>query len=108
LPLIGRWAPDLDLRTTAGATRLAQLTRTGRPLLVDLTDDAVLAEATAPWRDRVDCVLAKSADRAVTALLLRPDCYVAWASAAPRPDRHELDQLRTALANWFGAPAVST
>jgi hypothetical protein len=34
-----------------------------------------------------------------TALLVRPDGYVAWASSAPKPG---LDELRRALAQWFG------
>ncbi|MFD8526540.1 FAD-dependent monooxygenase [Streptosporangium canum] len=36
------------------------------------------------------------------ALLLRPDGYIAWASASPRPDSHEREFLRAALSRWFG------
>ncbi|MFC1432538.1 hypothetical protein ACEZDB_17975 [Streptacidiphilus sp. N1-3] len=104
-PLVGRFVPDLDLRLPTGETaRLAELIRTARPLLLDLTEGAVLAEELRPWLDRVDPVTAQphSPAPAFTALLLRPDCYVAWASASPRPDPADLDALRTAAQQWFG------
>lgn len=65
------------------------------------------AEALAAWSDRVDVVTARPQDPDVpaTALLLRPDTYVAWASAAPRPDGAELGALRDAASRWFGAVA---
>ncbi|WP_372516878.1 aromatic-ring hydroxylase C-terminal domain-containing protein [Mycobacterium szulgai] len=34
-----------------------------------------------------------------TAMLVRPDGYVAWASSEPEPDAGE---LRRVLARWFG------
>jgi 2-polyprenyl-6-methoxyphenol hydroxylase-like FAD-dependent oxidoreductase len=107
-PFAGRWAPDLVLHTGSGSVRLAELTRDGRPLLLDLTGSpgspaGSLAAAAEPWRDRVDVVTARCDDPAVTAMLLRPDCYVAW-SASGEPDR---DGLREALTRWFGAPALS-
>ncbi|MEU7855001.1 FAD-dependent oxidoreductase [Nonomuraea sp. NPDC049141] len=102
-PLTGRFAPDMELRTPSGPVRLAELTRTARPLLLDLTEDASLAETLAPWHDHVDIVTARPQTPAPTALLLRPDCYVAWASASPQPDPAELEALRAALRRWFGA-----
>ena len=103
-PLVGRFAPDLDLRIPTGKVRLAELTRPARPLLLDLTDDGSSARAAAPWRGRVDIVPAQPAatDPAATALLLRPDCYVAWASDAAHPEPAELEALRAALRRWFG------
>ncbi|GII29229.1 FAD-dependent monooxygenase [Planotetraspora mira] len=103
--LTGRWAPDLLLHTETGTVRLAELTRDARPLLLDLTDGGTLADSVAPWRDRVDVVTARCEDPNVTALLLRPDCYVAWASAAPGPDGRQREELRSALTRWFGHPA---
>ncbi|MCF6468437.1 FAD-dependent oxidoreductase [Nonomuraea sp. MG754425] len=102
-PLTGRFAPDLDLGTPAGPVRLAELTRTARPLLLDLTEEAVLAATPALRHDQVDVVTARSQPSAPTALLIRPDGYVAWASASPRPDPKEIETLRTALRRWFGA-----
>jgi hypothetical protein len=87
-------APDLDLRTQDGTVRLAELVRDAKPLLIDLTEDGSLAV------DGVDTVHA-TADTELTALLLRPDSYVAWASTDPRPDT---DSLRRAVDEWFGIP----
>lgn len=101
-PLVGRFAPDLELHTPTGPVRLAELTRTARPLLLDLTEGASLAETLALRLDEVDIVTARSPAPAPTALLLRPDCYVAWASASPRPDPMEIETLRAALQRWFG------
>ncbi|WP_240969338.1 FAD-dependent monooxygenase [Streptomyces sp. HNM0575] len=42
-----------------------------------------------------------------TALLLRPDCHVAWASSAARPGPGEREGLRAALARWFGPAAAA-
>ncbi|MER5390063.1 FAD-dependent monooxygenase [Saccharopolyspora sp. NPDC002686] len=82
-PLIGRWAPDLQVDTSAA-----------RPLLLDAT--GTLAEAAAGWSDRVDVVAVRSGLPAA-AMLLRPDCYIAWASDSP-----DHDSLREALTRWFG------
>lgn len=90
-PLAGLPAPDLDLRLPDGTVRLAELVRAARPLLVDLTADGDLSA------DGVEVVRAE-ADTDVTALLLRPDSYVAWASSDARPDR---DGLRDAVERWF-------
>ncbi|GIM93996.1 FAD-dependent monooxygenase [Paractinoplanes toevensis] len=87
-PPAGRFAPDLG-----------PVTRSGRPLLVDNTDS--LADVVAPWRDRVDLV--SVAVEGASALLVRPDSYVAWASAGAAPDA---DSLRSALTRWFGEPAA--
>ncbi|MFI7147893.1 FAD-dependent oxidoreductase [Nonomuraea sp. NPDC050022] len=101
-PLIGRFAPNLELHTPTGPVRLAELTRTARPLLLDLTEGASLARTPALRHDQVDIVTAHPQPHAPTALLLRPDCYVAWASASPQPDSAEMESLRAALQRWFG------
>jgi 2-polyprenyl-6-methoxyphenol hydroxylase-like FAD-dependent oxidoreductase len=91
-PLVGRWAPDLVLRTDDGPTRLAELTTDGRPLLLDLT--GALAAESHGGRVRV---VTATADTPLAGLLLWPDCHVAWASTSP-----DVDSLRAALARWFG------
>ncbi|MCE6998066.1 FAD-dependent monooxygenase [Saccharothrix sp. S26] len=89
--LAGHLAPDLDLHTSTGAVRLAELepVRRARPVLIDLTDDDLRV-------DGVETIRARAATD-VTALLLRPDSYVAWASSDPHPDRRA---LRDAAAGW--------
>ncbi|MFF5259736.1 FAD-dependent monooxygenase [Actinomadura viridis] len=101
-PLTGRFVPDMDLNTPGGPVRLAELTRNARPLLLDLTEEESLAETLAQRHDQVDIVTARSRVPAPTALLLRPDGYVAWASASPRPGPTEIETLRAALQRWFG------
>ena len=100
------WAPDRTLITAAGPARLAELTRNGRPLLLDCTPGSTVAAEAEPWKDRVDTVTAAPIpDDDTTALLLRPDCYIAWSTTASAPDDGERRALRTALERWFGAPA---
>ena len=95
----GWFAPNLELSTQDGQRlRLAELCRDGRPLLLDLAGD--LADAVAPWSDRVVRVAARTGNPPAAALLIRPDGYVAWAGDQP-------DGLRAALGRWLGQPAVS-
>ncbi|WP_324607645.1 FAD-dependent monooxygenase [Streptomyces sp. NRRL WC-3742] len=105
-PAVGRFAPELELSTPTGQVRLAELARTARPLLVDLTEDRLPASVLTEGQEAVDLVLAKpdpGGAPGLTGLLIRPDGYVAWASASPRPAPAELDALRSALARWFAA-----
>ncbi|MDT0616267.1 FAD-dependent monooxygenase, partial [Streptomyces lancefieldiae] len=109
-PLTGRRVPDADLKTPAGATRVYELLHAARPVLLDLRGNPEVAAAVAGWADRVHLVEARSEDDhwsvperggipAPTALLIRPDGHVAWATADGAPDA---TALRTALADWFG------
>ena len=103
-PMVGRWAPDLVLTEVGGREagleiRLAELTRSARPLLLDLTEDAVFAGEVVG--ERIEVVTGRS--RTPIALLLRPDGYVAWAAEADGSD--ERGALRDALARWFGVQA---
>jgi len=87
-PLTGHWCPDLEFDD---GTRLADHTQDACPLLLDLTGNLDI-----PGDDQLK-VLTARADTPLTALLLRPDCYVAWATESPVPDR---TALKTALATW--------
>ncbi|QUQ64685.1 FAD-dependent monooxygenase [Kutzneria sp. CA-103260] len=84
-PLVGLASPDTDL----GGTRVNELLRTGRGILVDPEDR--LAKVADLWADRVDRVGQGSG---AEAMLIRPDGYVAWAG--------DPDELEPALARWFG------
>ncbi|MDQ7810363.1 FAD-dependent monooxygenase [Amycolatopsis sp. A133] len=97
-PLDGRWAPDLVLDD---GTRLADLTTTARPLLLDFTGS--LGDELRGWTDRVDLVTGHAPGDA-TALLVRPDGYVAWAASSAEPDGTDRKALRAALERWFGHP----
>jgi 2-polyprenyl-6-methoxyphenol hydroxylase-like FAD-dependent oxidoreductase len=89
-PLAGRWAPDLMV----GSVRLAELMRSARPLLVDLTPDGAFAGLVA---DPVEVVTGRS--ETPLALLIRPDGYVAW--AAEQDGAAEREELHDAIAQWF-------
>ncbi|MER7519420.1 FAD-dependent monooxygenase [Streptomyces sp. NPDC126499] len=105
-PLLGRRLPHLPVTVDGRATSSTELLRTGRGVLLDLDDTAVLRRRAQPWRDRVDIVTATpdavpadSPLAGVSAVLLRPDGYVAWAAPGSHRD------LSSALARWFG-PAL--
>ena len=52
------------------------------------------------WESRVDVIRAQPSEELdATALLVRPDGYVAWAGA-------DQEGLTAALSTWFGAPAA--
>ncbi|WP_338072198.1 hypothetical protein [Actinomadura coerulea] len=69
-----------------------------------------MAETLALRQHRVDIMTARPQTPGPTALLLRPDCYVAWACASPQPEPTEMEELRAALQRWFGVvePARAT
>jgi 2-polyprenyl-6-methoxyphenol hydroxylase-like FAD-dependent oxidoreductase len=94
-PWVGRFAPDMELNTANGLVRLAQLTRPARPLLLDMTESGLPLDG--PW----ELVRADARSSQATAMLLRPDTYVAWASSAARPGAGEIDTLRAAADRWF-------
>jgi 2-polyprenyl-6-methoxyphenol hydroxylase-like FAD-dependent oxidoreductase len=91
-PMTGRWMPDLAL---SNGSRVGELLRTARPVLLDLADRPDLTKVAADWAIRVDIISAPVTDRPADAMLIRPDGYVAWAGDAP-------DGLRRALTTWFG------
>ncbi|MCO5970157.1 FAD-dependent monooxygenase [Actinoallomurus sp. WRP6H-15] len=55
-PLAGRYCPDLGLTVSGTATSVARLSRSGRPLLLDLGGRSTVREAARPWADRVEVV----------------------------------------------------
>jgi 2-polyprenyl-6-methoxyphenol hydroxylase-like FAD-dependent oxidoreductase len=101
-PLAGRWVPDFSIENPDGTRRVAELARDGRPLLLDLTENGVLAAPASDIGDLVTVAAGRPVgDVGATALLVRPDGYVAWASSATTPD---IDALGRVLARWFRKP----
>ncbi len=77
-PLAGRSSPDFELDD---GTRLGDLLRDGQGLLVDFGRRASLAALDGRWGDHVRYVAQGAKDRlGLSALLVRPDGFVAWAS----------------------------
>ena len=105
-PLLGRRMPDLDLVTADGPLRVFTLLHDARPVLLNLGEPG--AFDITPWSDRVQAVDAAYAGAwelpalgavtAPTAVLIRPDGYVAWVGDRTQPG------LADALTTWFGPP----
>ncbi len=105
-PLLGRRMPDLDLVTTGGPLRVFTLLHDARPVLLNLGEPGGFD--ITPWADRVQLIDAAyvgtwelpvlGAITAPTAVLIRPDGYVAWVGVGTDTG------LRDALTTWFGPP----
>jgi len=108
-PLLGRRMPDLDLVTAKGPLRVFTLLHDARPVLLNLSETEGFD--IAPWADRVKLIDAEydgtwelpaiGAVAAPTAVLIRPDGYVAWVGDVSQPG------LAEALTTWFGLPAAA-
>jgi hypothetical protein len=115
-PLLGRRMPDLDLSPPSpgpgavaegGARRVSTLLHEARPVLLDLGHPGALD--LGPWVDRVKRFDARCAGAwelpvlgvvaAPSAVLIRPDGYVAWVGEGT------VEGLREALTTWHGPPA---
>ncbi len=105
-PLLGRRMPDLDLVTDTGSRRVFTLLHAAKPVLLNLGDPDALDIAA--WADRVRWINAQytgawelpvlGAVAAPSAVLIRPDGYVAWVGEGTD------DGLPEALTKWFGPP----
>jgi hypothetical protein len=108
-PLLGRRMPDLDLVTANGPLRVFTLLHDARPVLLNLAEPGGID--ITPWADRVQLFDAQyvgtwelpalGAVTAPTAVLIRPDGYVAWVG-----DLAQLG-LVDALTTWFGPPIAA-
>ncbi|NKY97183.1 FAD-dependent monooxygenase [Nocardiopsis alborubida] len=103
-PLSGLRLPRTHLVVEGRTTTTAELLRTGRGLLLDLSEEPGQARTALPWSDRVDTVSARLSDQdangplaATVSVLVRPDGHVAWTSLATA-------DLTGALNRWFGPP----
>ncbi|MBP2478334.1 2-polyprenyl-6-methoxyphenol hydroxylase-like FAD-dependent oxidoreductase [Crossiella equi] len=97
--LAGARMPDVRLTAAGGEpTRVAELLRDGRLLLLDRGGEATVPE----WADRVRGVAVTAWEdhpelAGISAVLVRPDGHVAWAG--------ESGEWHEALAAWAGAPS---
>ena len=108
-PLLGRRMPDLDLISANGPLRVFSLLHDARPVLLKLGEPGGFD--ITPWADRVQLVDATCTGRwelpaigavpAPTAVLVRPDGYVAWVGDLTRLG------LADALTTWFGSPPAA-
>ena len=103
-PLLGRRMPDLDLVTANGPLRVFTLLHDARPVLLNLGEPGGFDITR--WADRVQLIDANYVGRwelpaigavtAPTAVLIRPDGYVAWVGEGTQLE------LADALTTWFG------
>src|SRR5215212_6155826 len=108
-PLLGRRMPDLDLVTAEGPLRVFELLHGAKPVLLSLGEPGGFD--IAPWADRVKAIDAEyvgawelpvlGAVSAPTAVLIRPDGYVAWVGEGTHLG------LTDALTTWFGPPRAA-
>jgi bifunctional hydroxylase/dehydrase len=102
-PLLGRRMPNLRLDGDSHVRDSIEALRGGRGVLLDLEDNFELRRRAAGWTDRVDVLTAKPSGATpyawpaeTSAVLVRPDGYVAWAAPGSHGD------LPMALSRWFG------
>ena len=103
-PLLGRRMPDLDLVTADGPVRVFTLLHAARPVLINLGEPGSVD--IAQWAERVRLVEAQydgawelpvlGAVSPPSAVLVRPDGYVAWVGEQTQAG------LTEALTTWFG------
>jgi hypothetical protein len=95
-PLIGRSAPDFEF---ADGTRLGSYLHEGNGVLVDFTGNSELSTLAERRGAQVKYLSATTSDsKGLTAMLVRPDGFVAWATeAAPSAIAAEASMMR-----WFG------
>ena len=96
--------PDLDVHTADGPLRVFTVLREARPVLLNLGAPGGLD--IGPWADRVRSIDARYEGPwelpvlgevdAPTAVLIRPDGYVAWVGDGTERG------LTDALTTWFG------
>jgi hypothetical protein len=95
--------------TPNGPLRVFTLLHDARPVLLNLGEPGGLD--ITPWADRLQAILAKYVGTwelpalgevtAPTAVLIRPDGYVAWVGEQTQRG------LADALTTWFGPPAAA-
>jgi hypothetical protein len=107
-PLLGRRMPDLDLQTADGTTRVFSLLHDAKAVLLNLSEapDEDGSFDISAWANRVKLVTAKydgawelpilGAITPPSAVLIRPDGYVAWTGNVTDSG------LSEALTTWFG------
>ncbi|MHB8242759.1 MAG: FAD-dependent monooxygenase [Solirubrobacteraceae bacterium] len=108
-PLLGRRMPDLDLLSAEGPLRVFELLHDARPVLLNLGEPGRFD--ITPWAERVQLIDAEYAGpwelpvlgavTPPTAVLIRPDGYVAWVGGQSDPG------LPEALSAWFGVPVAA-
>ena len=100
-PLVGCSAPEFEL---VNGTKLGALLRNGRGLFLDFGVRAPLRTLASRWNGRINYVASDAKDRlGLSAVLVRPDGVVAWASEAGANE----EEAALAASRWFGEPEAA-
>ena len=94
-PLVGCSAPDFEL---ADGTKLGELLRAGKGLLLDFDARPPLQELASRWSNRITYIGCNVKDRlGLSAVLVRPDGVVAWAAE----DTVDTEEALSAASGWL-------
>ncbi|QIG78626.1 FAD-dependent monooxygenase [Stakelama tenebrarum] len=97
-PIVGRSVPDFEL---ADGTRVGERLREGKGLLLDFAPDKPLRVIASRWHGRLNYVSGDVENSlGLSALLVRPDGFVAWASEGVA----DAEGAIRAMSRWFGEP----
>ena len=97
-PLVGRSVPDFEL---VDGTKIGDLFGDGRGLFLDFDSHTSFEALASRWHGRINYVASDVVERlGLTAVLVRPDGFVAWASETS-PD---YEDATAAVSRWFGKP----
>lgn len=95
-PLIGRSAPDFEFEDDR---RLGDLLHGGKGVLIDFSENQTFAGLIQARTNRLQYLVARAKDtKGLTAALIRPDGFVAWATEGG-PDMQE---ATSSVERWFG------
>ncbi len=101
-PLVGSFAPEDTLKTSAGARRIVELLRDGRGLWLGPKPGRELRDLLGKYAGRLRVEVTGRGFQEICgpeALLVRPDGHVAWASNSAS---RVTPELHSALHRWFG------
>ncbi len=94
-PLVGHSVPNFEFEDGA---RIGELMHDGQAILLDFDMNASLKNLASEYGDRIKYISGNAKDRlAVSAVLIRPDGIIAWAS----DNDPDCGELQKAAARWF-------
>jgi len=100
-PLIGYSVPNFEFED---GTTLNELMHNGKGILLDFEQNATLKALASEYGDHLNYIASQAKEQlGLRAILVRPDGFVAWASANDSDD----NAFQQAMARWF-TPKVKT
>lgn len=102
------WRDRLDIAVVQSISREGMAAIGAEGAATAGAEGAATAGAEGAVSAGAEGAVSAGAGDTVTALLLRPDCRVAWVSGASRLSAADVDELRSAMRRWFGVPDRAT